>query len=227
MSGETSYEPVMDPNQYASMFQNVNPMGTGMATGLFNQMQGAVGQGAPGAVGGMGDFMGAFLGAAPQLQGLAQGAGSDLQQALLSQQQAFMQPAMAGAAGAASNLNAYNSSFTQQLMAREAAKLAMQNASQMQGGLMNMTGNLWGGAMPLFAQQALGVRGQDITQRGQDIQATGQQNQLYSLLAQLVNPNMVAPDIATEYKPGAWDYLSQMLGMGTQLGTAALMGKSA
>ena len=79
--------------------------------------------------------------------------------------------------------------------------------------------------MPLFAQQALGVRGQDITQRGQDIQATGQQNQLYSLLAQLVNPNMVAPDIATEYKPGFMDYFMPILGMGTDIASAGLTGR--
>lgn len=217
MPGETSYQPVMGGQEYAALFQNVNPLGTGAATDIFNQLQRSAMGSAPAEVGDMGNFMNAFLGAAPQLQGLAQGATSDLQSALLSQQQAFLQPALAQAASTASNMNAYNSSFAQQLMAREAAKYAMQNAAQAQQGLLGTTQGLWGQALPAFAQ----ARGQDISMRGQDI---SRQQNIYNLLAGMSTPNMVAPDIATEYTPGAWDYISQLLGAGTQLGTAALLG---
>ena len=212
------YTAAMDPNQYANLYRNVNPL-----TNQFQQqyapfLQSLQGLTAEQFTQGLGPnaFMNQFMAAAPQFQQLT----TDITSPIAQQQQAYLGQltgqTISQVGNELSKLGAVNSSAFPRLvgeaMAPELAQAATQLASQRAGIFSGLAQT----AMPLFAQgNELMFQARQLPyQLG--LQGAG-------LFGQMAMPDMVAPDL--QYNPTWWEkYGAPILQVGGQVAGAALMG---
>lgn len=181
-----SYQPTMDPDQYAEMFRNVNPL----TQQLMPQLQQGLGQSMnflsnfdPSA------FMNQFLNFAPALQGLTTSATSDLAQ---QQRQSLGQltgQAISQVGNELSKLGGVNSSAYARMVGEAMAPTIGQYATELSGQRIGLMNTLGGGAMGALSQGNMA-----------GLQAGSQG---LASMAALASPDMQAPDLY--YQPSAWE----------------------
>jgi hypothetical protein len=195
-SGKTSYEEVVSPSDY----QNINPLGNDAFSNLYNQLGGFTSRlGASTST----DPLAAirqFLSIAPELQGLAMGATSGLEQGLRNQSQRMIDESTSQVASQFSGLGSLYSGAAMDTAAKQAGNIGSDFANQLAMQQLGLVGNMW--------NQGLGGL------------MSGQQNQLgmlgnlYNLQSSMAAPVMVAPTMAAEYKPSFWENMLPWANLG-------------
>ena len=144
---------VMNPDQYAQSFRNINPYSQQAANQLFGgNVQNFINQGLTGSGGGFNEFIN---NQAPALSGLVASTVGDQQNQILEQGRRNAEAAMRGVLDQGSQNNSLYSSFTGS-RAQEAASNANLGAALQASNVYNqMLGNLYQTQLPLAQQQAM------------------------------------------------------------------------
>lgn len=179
-----SYQPTVDPSQYAGMFSNVNPL----TQQLMPQLQQGLGQSMsylssfdPSA------FMNQFLNFAPALQGLSTSATSDLaaqQRASLGQ---LTGQTISQVGNELSKLGGVNSSAYARMVGEAMAPTIGQYATELSGQRVGLMNTLGGGAMSALSQGNMA---------GLQAGTAG-----LGAMAALASPDMQAPDLYYQQSP--------------------------
>jgi hypothetical protein len=200
-SGKTSYEEVVSPSDY----QNINPLGNEAFLNLFGNVDNFTRQLQGNTSSDPLSSIRQFLGIAPELQGLAMGATSDLERGLRDQSQRMVDESTSQVASEFSNLGSLYSGAAVDTAARRAGEIGGNLANQLGMQQLGLVGNMW--------NQGLGGLMQ------------GQQNQLsmlgnlYNLQSGMAAPTMVAPTMAANYEPSFTEKMMPWLNFGLNAAT--------
>jgi hypothetical protein len=119
------------------------------------------------------EFMNQFLGTAPQLQGLVQGATSDLERGLQDQTSRLTGQAVRDVANEFSGLGALYSGAAQDVASQRAMEMAGNVANQLGSQQINMFGNLAGNALNNLQQSYQAAPGFGLEAAGLGLQGAG------------------------------------------------------
>jgi hypothetical protein len=195
-TGKTSYDEVVSPNDY----KNINPLGNGAFSNLFNQIGGMAGQLGSSTSTDPSAAIRQFLGLMPELQGVVSSATGDLGRGLREQSQRMIDESTSQVASEFSNLGSLYSGGAIDTATRRAGEIGANAGNQLamqQLGLLNTFGNT-------------GLQGL----------LSGQQNNLnlmgnlYGMQSGMAAPAMTAPTMAANYNPSFGEQILPWLNLG-------------